>query len=133
MSKAAPHVTPERQDFEDAINSLPHVRDGMSPEQWRSPRHWWFINATFGAPGDDRDTKATTYDLECILGRALAERLLWVCQRYPAHAELITAATLKDMTAVGRLSGIEVAFIERLVEAFAKSEAPRLSIVNNVS
>ena len=120
--------TPEHQRFEDAVASLPQVRDGMPEDQWRQPRHWWFVNATFGSPGSDIDERARVYHLECTLGRGLGDNFVQVIRRYPELTHMLLNSTLKDMVAVGKLTGVEIAFLEAVAEALVLRRSD-LSIV----
>lgn len=52
--------------------------------------------------------------LECLIGRVLAENFIETARRHPAHRQTMLRSTLLDMIRGGKVSGIEVAFIERI-------------------
>lgn len=109
---------------------LPHVRDAKKGE-WRHPRHWWAL----GDPIDkDRNHPIMfcNYTMDCFVGDALAQNLLAVCRRFPSEATMLIQMTLHDMIAVGRLSGVEVAFTDTLAVHLARSlRGAPLAVVAN--
>lgn len=127
---ATAHVDVEcRERFEDAIDALPQVRSGMLEAEWNCPRKWWHV-PSLRQQNEPRSTGV--YTIECVLGAALADNFLRVLREYPDVSRSFIESTLKDMVAVGRLSGVEVAFIERLVGNMALRGAPALSVVKPI-
>lgn len=57
MAKAAAQATSAREEFEDAISALPHVRSNLPPERWKYPRNWWCLDIRVGSPDDEQHEK----------------------------------------------------------------------------
>jgi hypothetical protein len=59
------------------------------------------------------------YTLDCDLGASLGDNFVKVLRRYPDQAYELTEFTLKALAKVGRYSGVEVAFLDRIAALVA--------------
>lgn len=126
--KREPKPEPEPSRFDQAIDRLSHVVTRPRGQG----RDFWHI----GQPVEDRQGHyrfLADYALDCDLGRALGENFLKVLRLFPDEAGMLTELTLKSIAKAGRLTGVEVAFLNQvaaLVAAGVRATAvPALQVI----
>jgi hypothetical protein len=125
IESTATRRTRQRRDkpqsrFEEALGYLSHIGHDAGRA---GARDFWSIGDTI-SDGHGGQRVLANYCLDCELGLALGANFVSVLQRYPDQARSLLSSTLMAMIRHGRLSGVEVGFIEILTRTLKSVTAP---------